>query len=245
MSYLENLRFHTLTVKTPARDIKAFLQSGFYSFRASPALHRHNYTELHLILGGDADFNVGGQRFHAESGDMLLIPPRVMHICLRQSEGARRTAFQIDLGCEEVRVLPVNQAVLGEFFAAVAECIKTGEHGEVAAYMALLCHPLTAADAAPEPITDYGFLIQEFFSTRYSENIHLSDLAEFLCLSERQAERLTVLHTGKTFRHELVATRLAVARHLMESTEMPLRDIAAYVGYESYGGFWKALKKGI
>lgn len=244
MSYLENLRFHTLTVKTPARDIKAFLQSGFYGFRASPTLHRHNYTELHLILNGDADFNVGRNRIHAKSGDMLLIPPRVMHICLRQSEGALRTAFQIDLPCEEARVLPVNQAVLGEFFTAVTECTKTGEHGEVAAYMALLCHPLTATESIPEPTTDYAFLIQEFFSTRYSEDIHLSDLADFLCLSERQTERLTVLHTGKTFRHELVATRLAVARHLMESTEMPLRDIAAYVGYDSYGGFWKALKKG-
>ena len=69
MSYLENLRFHTLTVKTPARDIKAFLQSGFYSFRASPALHRHNYTELHLILGGDA---------YAEQG---IVSP--LYLCFR------------------------------------------------------------------------------------------------------------------------------------------------------------------
>ena len=179
-----------------------------------------------------------------EGGNMLLIPPRVMHTCAFQEAGTRHTAFQIDLPCERVRCLSVSQALLHDFFDAITRCADTDEYGDVAAYMGLLCHPLTAEGAVfiRQP-TDYGFLIQEFFSTRYREDIHLSDLADLLHLSERQTERMVLLHTGKTFRRELVATRMAIARHLMENTALSLQEIAAYVGYETYSGFWKALKK--
>jgi AraC-like DNA-binding protein len=244
MSRLEISALYTALIKTPARDIKAFLQDGFYCYRATGALHRHIYAELHFVLGGDADFSIGRDRIHVEDGHMLMIPPRTMHACLQESEGVRHTAFQVDLPCDGVRVLPVSPIILREFYGAIDNCVQSGDHGEVSAYMALLCHPLTAETAVPVRQTlDYGFLIQEFFSRRYREDIHLSDLAELLCLSERQTERAVLSHTGKTFRRELTATRMAVARHLMETTELSLQEIAAYVGYESYVGFWKAFKK--
>lgn len=241
---MEISALHTTVIKTPARDIKAFLQDGFYFYRSTGAFHRHIYTELHFILDGEADFGIGRDHIHIEDGHMLLIPPRTMHSCMYDSEGVRHTAFQVNLPCDGVRVLPVNRTILREFYEAIDNCAKNGDHGEVSAYMALLCHPLTAETAAPVPQTvDYGFLIQEFFSKRYSEDIHLSDLAELLCLSERQTERAVLSHTGKTFRRELTATRMAVARYLMETTELSLQEIAAYVGYDSYVGFWKAFKK--
>ena len=92
-------------------------------------------------------------------------------------------------------------------------------------------------------VTDYGFLIHEFFSIHYNEDIHLRDIANYLHLAERQSERLIIDYTGHSFRDELVATRMNMAKILFSTTDMSLSEISQYVGYKSYNGFWKAAKK--
>lgn len=94
-----------------------------------------------------------------------------------------------------------------------------------------------------QPITDYGFLIHEFFTNNYSFDIHLSDLADELHLSQRQAERLVIEYTGNSFREELCQTRVTMAKELLKNTGMSLGEVSRYVGYRSYAGFWKAMKK--
>jgi AraC-like DNA-binding protein len=34
-----------------------------------------------------------------------------------------------------------------------------------------------------------------------------------------------------------------MAKHLIATTDMSLGEVADYVGYRSYAGFWKAMKK--
>jgi transcriptional regulator GlxA family with amidase domain len=50
-------------------------------------------------------------------------------------------------------------------------------------------------------------------------------------------------YTGQTFGENLLRQRMTVAENLMETTGLSLRAISEYVGYESYGGFWKAYKR--
>ena len=94
-----------------------------------------------------------------------------------------------------------------------------------------------------QTVDDYGFIIQEFFSIHYSEDIHLGDLANLLHLSERQTERLVKEYTGNSFRNELAAIRINIAKNLLKYSQMSMRKICEYVGYKSYVGFWKAMKK--
>ena len=70
----------------------------------------------------------------------------------------------------------------------------------------------------------------------------LSDLAKALCLSEKQTERVVLKHTGKNFRRNITKKRIEVAKALLEKNELSKKEIAEYVGYNSYGGFFKALK---
>ena len=46
-----------------------------------------------------------------------------------------------------------------------------------------------------------------------------------------------------TFGEYLLHQRMTVVQNLMETTSMTLTEIARYVGYNSYCGFWKAYKK--
>ena len=90
---------------------------------------------------------------------------------------------------------------------------------------------------------DEGYIICEFFSNHYNGVIKVSDLAKTLGFSEKQTERLVLKFTGRTFKQELVSRRMEMARYLEKNTNMTMTEIALYVGYNSYNGFWKAYKK--
>ena len=110
--------------------------------------------------------------------------------------------------------------------------------------MSLLCSYFFKDEkSTAHRINDPKFLICEFFSNQYSLDVNLGDLAKVLCLSERQAERLVVNLTGKTFQEELTSKRIAMAKRLKKTTALSLKEISEYVGYRSYSGFWKAMKK--
>ena len=41
--------------------------------------HYHEFYELYFFLTGHADYVVGDVRFQLESGDLLLVPPNIVH----------------------------------------------------------------------------------------------------------------------------------------------------------------------
>ncbi len=103
--------------------------------------------------------------------------------------------------------------------------------------------PGASGSADLKEITDPAVLIYEFFSMRYNRNIKLSDLAAFLNYSEKHTERLLKKHTGMTFKNKLIEYRMKTAGFLRKSTAMTMTEIAGYVGYSNYSGFWKARKE--
>ena len=63
-------------------------------------------------------------------------------------------------------------------------------------------------------------------------------------MSEKQASRLIKKHMGATFSDVLSDYRLQAANRLLFGTpEMSLTEVAEFVGYRSYSGFWKAFKR--
>ena len=234
-----------LEIPIGAVKAKAFLQRGFFlSSVSAKHFHSHNYTEIHLVSGGVAHFQVEDRTYEVSDGAMLVIPREIFHRCLSQDESARHTAFQLDREVEAISVHALPQGIATDFLDEIPIAQERNHHAKIAAYIALFC---SFFDSTPrlsiQSVSDYGFLIHEFFSLHYKENLHLCDLARELHLSERQAERLVLIHTGRTFREELIRTRLAIAHRLMQSSSLSKNEIAEYVGYKSYAGFWKAIKK--
>jgi AraC-like DNA-binding protein len=237
--------YNELIIKNNSQEYKVFLQDGFYSSTSTTqCLHKHNYAEIHTIANGDATFFVGDRSFSLKSGCIMIIPGGFFHCCIKKDEGALHSAFQFDYKVDKVSIHMIGSDTVLNFIKE-AERVKSFEdHSRVAAYVSLFCNFIYPSEELhPGPITDYGFLIHEFFSLHYSEDLHLYDLAKFLHLSERQTERLVIEYTGNTFRDELVAIRMNVAKRLLKSTKMTRTEISEYVGYRSYAGFWKAFNK--
>ena len=236
--------YNELRINIGSESRKAFLQAGFYSSSLlKMTLHKHNYPEVHVVTGGKALFHVADQIHASADGNLLIIPADTFHYAEAQDPQVRHTAFQVDCDVSVFSACHAHPQTVLDFMEEISRCQVTGNYAAVASYMALFCSSLLSKEVTAKPIRDYKFLIGEFFFKRYSEDLHLSDLAKELNLSPRQTERLVIQTTGHTFRQELAAVRINAAKHLLKTTDISMAEVAHQVGYDSYAGFWKALKK--
>lgn len=234
-----------LTLKIGSKNRKVLFQDGFYAHTVqSTRLHKHNCAEIHVVAKAQSALIIDGKAHTLSDGDIVLIPRETSH-CFKSIDSRHKSAgFQVDYPFNRFAVKNVPRELTEEFLREIDLCAACGDYTRIAAYINLFCSYFfddTALSAAP--ITDYSFLIEEFFSNRYSEDVHLKDLAETLHLSQRQTERLVIKHTGKPFRKELAAVRLQTAKFLLATTKMTPTAVCEYVGYKSYAGFFKAMKK--
>ena len=235
---------YELSFKMISKEYKAFLQDGFYvSPKTDTSLHKHNYTEVHVLGEGSAEFLIDNQSVQVVGPCVLTIPAPLMHCCIYQDESLLHTAFQTDCPADTVQTYSIQSGVAGAFFQEIQQCQFTGNYAGIALYIPLFCSHYHKEHLGVTEIKDYNFLISEFFILNYDKDVYLYDLAEQLHISERHAERLVLQYTGHSFRDELVAVRMRIANQLMQGGSVSLEQIAKYVGYHSYSGFWKAMKR--
>jgi len=235
---------YELSFKMIEKDYKAFLQDGFYvSPKTDTSLHKHNYAEVHVIGQGRVEFRIDNQQLTVNGPAVLTIPAPLMHCCVYQDDNLLHTAFQTDCKADMLRTYPIEDGVVKAFFEEIQLCQLTGNYSAIALFIPLICNKYHKEALGVTEIKDYNFLISEFFILNYDKDVYLSHLAEQLHISERHAERLVLQYTGHSFREELVAVRMRIANQLMQAENASLEQIAKYVGYRSYSGFWKAMKR--
>lgn len=229
-----------LTVNIGNLRLSAFLQGGF--FHTSPGntwVHKHRYTEIHVVSGGDCCYLVGNRHITVLSGQALAIPANTFHACTSATPQAKNTAFQITFPLQaSLRIpLPCNSAA-----HLIQQIEETASPGKIATTIGLICAELFDPPMDLKPLRDPAFVIHESLENQYAADLTLEDLSSSLGLSKKQTERLIFRHTGSTLRKEIVRRRMEVARHLLETGTFSLAQVAERVGYKSYSGFWKAFK---
>lgn len=227
------------------RKLTAFLQDGFFNTVDSKVSHHsHSNTELHLVVRGRTEYMVEGKQLRLSSGQLAVIPGGVFHGGWNPEPDTVRLAFQINWPVSGLQVLRVPQGEADGLFSAIQEFKETQDAARMGLYIALISSRLgLQAEPMLKPVTDRGFLISEFFCNNYARDITLEDLAQVLKVSSRHASRLVQQHTGHTFQEELALQRIHAAKRLMRETDMRMECIAEAVGYKSYSGFWKTMKK--
>jgi AraC-like DNA-binding protein/mannose-6-phosphate isomerase-like protein (cupin superfamily) len=207
----------------------------------STPLHNHLYSEAHIVLTGTVVFAVDGVTYRAHKNDAILIPPHRYHAVNAETEPSERITFYTDCVTSE----PVCTHIIGELVDDMrARIIEDSDITGVYHHLVFIVSELSPLrEIRFFHLNDHALQIREFFSLNYNKRITLSDLAKELHLSPMQTQRVIKKHTGKTFGENLLLQRMTVAENLMKTTEMSLADIAEYIGYESYCGFWKARRQ--
>lgn len=222
---------------------KAFLLSPLMNeSNITRIVHSHKYAEIHIISGGSATLLVENERHTLSSGCVCLVPAESYHCYLEAEPGVELIAFQTNANAREFRSRKISEAMLAE----TVEVIKNGDFcSDCSGLSALLSYAVSAffPPVSVSKTEDIGVVIYEFISRNYNKSITVGDLAKKLYLSERQTERLVKKYTGHTFKEAVTNYRLTVAGFLEKNTDMNKADIAGYVGYLNYSGYYKADKR--
>lgn len=232
-----------LEIKTENHHL--FLQQGFFDVSAHTSkMHFHGYTEIHIIVGGEITYFIDGQVYTFKAGDILSIPKKTYHHCLNLNDDAQSIAFQTEKNIDGIRSTSISLPLLLDFVEEIKKAKQSNDYNVILKYISL-CSALLMNEKIVNPVetVDYLFVISEFFSNQYNQKVTIQTLANELRLSEKQTARLVKKYTGNTFNQQLTLSRLNVANYLINSTDMTMTEIAEYVGFESYSGFWKASKK--
>ena len=233
-----------VTLRMGERKVNIFLQAGFYNCaEVKSPLHKHWYPEIHWILQGSAVYTIGQKRVVLEEGTIVVIPAQMYHECSACEEGTQRMAFQADIDAGEYisHALPSRQLI--PLFYDEKSVRKNELRYDVLALLTMLCAIFDKGGKTKvQSIQDAAFIIEEFFLKRYNSHVTVADLADELQLSEKQTQRLVQKHTGRTFSKELCHRRMQIAHKLLQSGQYSLTEVAEYVGFHSYSGFWKAYR---
>ena len=236
--------YNELLIKIGSEDHRAFLKDGFYSSTVGKApLHKHNYAEVHIVAAGNVVFHIGEMFYESAGGNLVVIPPNIFHYVEKKNDDVCHTAFQVDYDICSLITQKISEQTAQDFIREIEKSRKTSNYAVVATYISLFCNCFCREPLSIHPSCDYKFLIREFFYKHYHKKLHLQDLAKELHLSERQTERLVIKNTGHTFSEELTSVRMSVASYLLKTTTLSKEDIARRVGFQSYVGFWKAMKQ--
>ena len=85
--------------------------------------------------------------------------------------------------------------------------------------------------------------VEKFLISNFLPNAQLDDLAQYLCLSHRQTDRLLKRLFNKSFQEIKNETRITKAKDLIHKKEHSLKEIAEILGYSSYIGFYKSFRQ--
>ena len=234
-----------LVVKIGNQEKKCILGNGFYSSSApTPNLHKHNYAEIHVVAKGKVSLKWDTKLVEIAAGSVFLIPENTLHVFESYDKELLHTAFLIESKSFEFKCRNMPQEIQLRFLEEIKNCEETKDYSKVSAYISLICCDLfPECVLTAQKVTDHAFLINNFFSMNYTQNVSLSDLAAELHFSEKQTERLVLCHTGTTFKKAMIDYRMSIAKHLADTTDLPFTEIAKKVGYNSYNGFRKAYAK--
>ena len=204
-------------------------------------MHSHAYSEIHVATAGSAIVTVEGAQYPLETNEAILIPAQCYHRIEGGGSGLARIVFQTDRQATEV----TRKRMPGELVQELQRMVEDGmEISDQYHYLFFILHGLFPVEhIRMRPLEDHELQIREFFSMNYHRSVRLADLAAELHLSEMQTRRVLRKYTGQTFGENLRQQRMTVAENLMKTTGLSLHAISEYVGYNSYGGFWKAYKK--
>jgi AraC family transcriptional regulator, regulatory protein of adaptative response / methylphosphotriester-DNA alkyltransferase methyltransferase len=83
----------------------------------------------------------------------------------------------------------------------------------------------------------------DLIAREYANDLHLEGVARRLATSRRQLQRAFAEAGDTSFRDELAKVRMQHARALLAADQLPVRQVAASVGYHQPAQFAKSFRR--
>lgn len=234
--------------------------------------HYHPYYELYYLLSGQCRVFISHSIYHLFPGDMILIPPGILHKMLYETAlPAERITLTFTPeytvsfrdSCTDVfwqhifsrSKLTLPTSLRGNFIQLVeqleSETISPDAYSNIQ-IKSLLYQLLTLigrcqdSSQPPQILDETQTAIQEsarFIYEHYEEGITLSDAALIAHMSPSYFSKKFKESTGFGFKEYLIHLRLQKAAQLLQTTDASITEIAGLCGFADGNYFGDAFRK--
>lgn len=201
-------------------------------------IHNHRYAEIYIVFDSKAKFLIDNKSCTFSSGTAFLIPAGTYHCCIETDENTKLIAFQTDIKSDCFLSRDISHNIISQIVSMAEKEDFIFNGAELSALLSVVANSFFPKVLIKQT-QDYAAVIFEFLSDNYNREVKISELSKKLYLSDKQTTRLVKKYTGYTFKNAVANYRIKVADFLEKNTDMSKADIAVYVGYSSYSGYWK------
>lgn len=217
---------------------------------------------LHYILSGEGELHLDGQVIPIREKQAFIIPPGVLgyyrastenpwHYIWIQFHGPKAMEMLHKAGLD--RTSPVFHP--REFCPEIEACLEqiildpSREYacmGNLYKFFQLLTDYSSNPPRLkhiPETSTGYVEAVMHYIAEKYSEPIHIQDIADFCGLDRSYLSKLFKEITGYSPQRYLLTYRIKKAKELLESTELSIQHVSYSVGYNDPLTFSKFFKQ--
>ena len=221
--------------------------------------HYHTSTEIHIIQSGYQLYGGDEERIRVGAGEFLIIPPSLSHIAAEEDPKTKKYALSFRLRAEAPIALP-HALVVGTLsssawhsIAALCEERKMRSPYyvsmiDVRVWETVLEIFRTAALLATEPtVTAFEenerlLLAKQYIADNVRRGITLSELADYVCLGEKQLTRVFRSDTGMTAMEYIRKQRCREIEKLLADPSLSLRAISEIMHFDNeyyFNAFFK------
>ena len=227
-------------------------------YRDDLIAHSHEHPQLVFGLRGRLDFEVDGRGARVERQDLMVVPAGAHHTCgsdtgshclvldvpadnwLAQSLGAHADNCHLLLERPGARQLDARQQQLVDWLAhSPVNDPLIARQGAVLLLASLDPERRIAAQPRELPYAAFDAHIEQYAAYP----LQVADLARLAGLSSARLHSRFMAERGITPMDYIRERRLLRGRHLLQTTPLPIGEIASRVGYSSQSAFAAAMLK--
>lgn len=243
--------------------------SSYFEFRIAdnetaypPEVHYHNDYEIYYLTDGKCHYFIGNRTYWMTAGDIVLIPPGVIHKVVYESPTHSRMLFN----CTEDYIPPSVKRVTDKLahFSHTPETAKRvasiyrqirdafalqDEYWEdtvrcCAAQLLLLMAKNTTIERTITTGSPFVEKAVSYIHTNYMNKLSLQETAGYCAVSPEHLSRVFKRETGFGFNEYVKLYRLKKAESLLKSGRLrSVSAVALQCGYSDSNYFSNAYKK--
>ena len=229
-------------------------------------LHCHEWYELHLLLDGEYEFELGNEKIPMKANDFLVIKPKTEHYSYKTMNSDFITiSFNIKRKGRETRHFNYFKNTLdsidrktlkstGEMVVLAKNILKSSDVDDVknlcklkCLYNELIFELFNRANGfcemnenLKEAEIDYKITLDVMVN---SPIYSLSDIADNIGYSERHTARLIKNIYGESLSDMRERRAMEKAKKILEESEFSIEEVATESGFESSAALRRAFKK--
>lgn len=261
-SYFERDEDSNMLLKNPRLVTSGYLMDDP---EWSSDLHVHDFVELIFCTGGHGYTTIYNRNYEIGPGDLIVHNPNTPH---HESSDLNSPLefFFVGLTDFQIKGMPENMlmdeghcpvqktaAYKDQFDIFFVELIKETlyrkEHFQMisesicSCILALALRVLEGAPIATGTISPHCIRIKEYIDQNFTSDLNLSQLSSAVYISQTYISHIFKAEMGLSPIQYLINKRIAYAKQLLATTDMPVAQIALECGYDDPVYFSQVFKR--